>query len=78
MSAHSLSKNQFLKLNKLGRNSFCARKVCDIYVIEEVLKSHESTRDQKENAKNHLGYRNRASDVFPKVGKIIVPERRID
>ena len=56
---------------KLVRITFFFCNFCQIYVVKEYKKSLESTRDQFEKDKIHLGYCNRPRIFFCKVGKFL-------
>ena len=54
MTSYVLSENHFANVDRLVRKTFYFCKFGDIHVEKENKKS-ESTRDQYENARSHLG-----------------------
>ena len=64
MGCQVLNKARSSKKIKVVRKTFYICKFCGIYVEKENEKPHESTRHANENAKIHLGFRNRPSITF--------------
>ena len=78
MTHHVSSEGYFSKVIRLVRKTFSFCKFCDFYVKRENRKSHESTRDQYENAKVHSSHCNRPPNIFCSVCEIFIPKSKID